>query len=99
VFRNIEEIKRANKEAGHHFFDPDTMRFFGSRVSGELVAGRYFITSEHDFYGTKRLYTLRVANGDGTVDTVGEFQKYATLAEAKRALKALGQDVRQEAGK
>lgn len=99
MFRSVEEIIKANREAGHHFFSRSTMRFFNSLVyAGALEGGRYFITSER-YAEEARRYTIRVANEQGHVDTVGEFQQYATLNQAKRALKALGQDVRQEAGK
>ena len=37
----------------------------------------------------RRLFTIREAHDDGDIDTVGEFQAYTTLAQAKKAVKAL----------
>jgi hypothetical protein len=45
----ITEIKRMNRAAGGHFFDPATMRGFGSRVLPHTWTGTtrtFFITSE-----------------------------------------------------
>jgi hypothetical protein len=90
MFSTIAQIKQANRRAGFHFFDRASMRFFSSRVSSLVVAGRYFITSERDtydrHYNYPRAYTIRVINSNGSVDTVGEFQQYATLSQAKRAV-------------
>lgn len=36
----MSDIKRANANAGNHWFDPDTLRFFSSRVS-EMVYGAW----------------------------------------------------------
>jgi hypothetical protein len=70
--RSIEDIKDANRRAGHHFFDADSMRFFSSRVLSEVHTlpdgGAIFVTSEQDtFSGQPRLYTVRRANPDGTI--------------------------------
>lgn len=94
AFRTIADIKRANKELGHHWFSPDTMRFFSSRVLREVYGGRYFVTSEQ-FYPVlgeayARRYTIRVAADDGSIDTVGEFQAYKTARAAKAAARKLG---------
>ena len=94
VTMNMAEIKRANKDAGQYFFEPDTLRFFGSRISEQVYGDGYFVTSEqgrsgfgslgHAWNG-QRLYTVRRAMADGSIDTVSEFGEYATLREAKSA--------------
>ena len=43
---SIDEVKRINAQSEHYFFSPDTMRFFNSRICGELYGNRYFVTSE-----------------------------------------------------
>ena len=85
MYRTIKEIKQANKEAGQHWFDADTMRFFNSRILSPVIGGRYFVSSEKYDDGSPRLYTIRIANDDGTIDTVGDFQGYETADKAKRA--------------
>lgn len=87
---SINEIRYEAKRAGSHFFDADTMRFFGSRVLPTVYGGRYFITSEQDHYGNEaKAYTIRIALADGHIDTVGNFQAYATRAQAVSAVKQL----------
>jgi len=88
----INEIKQLNEQAGHHFFSPDTMRFFNSRIGSTVkVKGTlaYFVTSERD-YAQPRLYSLRVCNLDnGHMDTIGEFQAYQTRAQAMKAMEEI----------
>jgi hypothetical protein len=90
-FRTVADIRAANEAAGHYYFTPDTMRFFGSRVLSGVIAGRYFVTSERQpasyypqyFPAGERRYTVRVAHDDGTIDTVGEFQGWSTARQAR----------------
>jgi hypothetical protein len=97
MFATIEDIKRANRRAGKFFFEPDTLRFFRSRI-GETVWVRkdgsaYFITSEQFVPSSgrpaPRRYTIRLAKVGGDIDTVGEFQAYASRAAAVREIKRL----------
>lgn len=90
AYQNIRQIEYANTNAGQHFFDPATMRFFRSRIASRTVInGRYFITSEQFDASSPRLYTIRRANDDGSIDTVGEFQQYETVEAAKAAARKL----------
>jgi hypothetical protein len=82
MFDDIQAIKRASRLAGSHFFCPETMRFFGSRISSKVIGGRYFVTCEDDFSKSRRLYTVRKATW-GRIETVGEFQQFPTLKTAK----------------
>ena len=87
-YKSIDEIKRANKEKGHHFFDSDTMRFFRSRILS-YIEENYFITSEKFDDGSPRVYTVRIALEDGTIHSVSEFQQFKTIAQAKAFIKKL----------
>lgn len=73
---------------GRHWFDRDTLRFFACRLPGggfRAPDGRVlFVSSEKAPHGTRR-YTLRVMTASG-IDTVGEFQSYATRAQAYGAM-------------
>lgn len=80
---SIRTIKQANKEAGQHFFDRSTMRFFNSRVCRKVI-GNYFVTSEQFDHKSPRLYTLRRVDDRGHIDTIGEFQSFATSRAAYR---------------
>lgn len=89
----ITEVKARNREAGQHWFSPSTMRFFRSKVARwtkTAADGRVYFVSSEQFVGSSgiaspRQYTVRVQQLDGSIDTIGEFQAYETLAEAKRA--------------
>lgn len=86
----IYRVKAANTNAGQHFFDKDTMRFFNSKVAPEAYTkdGKtaYFITSEQ--HGNEsRKYTVRKMDMEtGSITTVGEFQEHDSLSEAKRTV-------------
>ena len=82
----IHDIKLANKQAGQHFFDASTLRFFRSRVIAQVYDDRYFITSEQA-PGGPRLYTVREAiDGGKRIKTVGKFQEHPTLWQARGAI-------------
>ena len=92
MFNTVKDIKRLAADVGYHWFEPATMRYFGSRVGSKVYGGQYFISSEQYFHTEPRLYTIRkVTYSDGRmeIDTVGEFQQYATRAEAEAAIKQI----------
>lgn len=98
MFKNITEVKKANKDKGQHFFSKDTLAFFGSKVYPELytVAGRqFFITSEDNFNRTQRGYTIREVMPDGDIETLGEFLQHETKEQATFAIpyQMLGMEV------
>ena len=81
MFNNITEIKKANKAKGQHFFDKETLAFFGSKVYPELytVQGRqFFITSEDNFNRTEKGFTIREAMPNGEIETLGGFLQFET---------------------
>lgn len=79
---SIGEIIEANKAAGLFFFSPATMRLFRSRILSEVIQGCLFVTSERAPDQPRR-FTVRQAWADGKVETLGEFQQFATAREAK----------------
>lgn len=104
MFNTIADIIEANGNAGRHFFDRDTMRFFNSRVYADLYVQKgeeqgedvtYFITSERNGKDAPRLYTVRYALDNGEVSTAGEFQQCNTLNEARKLARLLaGEDLK-----
>ena len=90
----VEMYEIARRHLGH-WFDPGSLRFFRSRLAqgGYRTADRarvYFVSSEQfeDSTGWRapRLYSVRVMDWDtGDIDTVGEFQQYASRSGADRA--------------
>jgi hypothetical protein len=95
VYNSMADVQRANAESGGCWFDKSTMRFFKSRIETGIVKCGYgedgvataarFITSEQGPDG-KRAYTIREATPTGDIETVGEFQGYATLKAARAAI-------------
>ncbi len=88
----LDQIKRANAEAGNHWFSPDTLRFFGSRVHattyGPDSRGRvYFVSSEYTgFERSARGYTVRVFEPrDGSVSSCSDFNDFGTRSAAHAA--------------
>ena len=85
-FRDMADVRRANGAAGYHFFNPDTMEFFHSRVESELLFGRWFVTSEQydpdrPEFGP-RAYTARSVSPDARVRTAR--RGFATAKAAER---------------
>lgn len=91
----LQQIMAANAQAGRHFFERDTLRFFKSRVSDRTYPaadGRtFFVTSERHRNDPRR-YTVRVTRDGADIDTVGGFQAYrdARTAHAAAAYFAKG---------
>lgn len=95
-YEGMSYVKAANHAAGFHFFEADTMAFFDSRVESGLMGGCLFVTSEQ-FHGSTedgpRLYTVRIAMEDGSIDELGEFQEHESLEDAiAAAQEELGTD-------
>jgi hypothetical protein len=89
TYRTIEDVKAANRQIGNHWFDRGTMRFFNTKIESGLIGGKYFITSERCDDNHPRLFTVRRAEPDATIDTVGEFQQYRTRDDAREAVREL----------
>jgi hypothetical protein len=85
-YETVADVKRANHDAGQHWFDRDTMRFFASRVGSRLYHNRFFVSSEQfrSFTGADgdRAYTIREAMPDGSIEEVGAFQQFETMGAA-----------------
>lgn len=87
------DVRLKNRQAGKFFFEPATLRFFRSRIGLDLYGDRYFVTSEQfvgsDHVAHARRYTVREVKPSGDIDTVGEFQAYASGAAARRAIQRM----------
>lgn len=91
MFSTIQAIKDANANAGYFFFEPDTLRFFRSRILPTVHPvpnGGLFVTSEQfeDSRGNRdaRKYTIRFAHDSGKIESVGEFQTWSGSRTAQR---------------
>jgi hypothetical protein len=100
---SMDDVRR--KHSGH-WFDPDTLRFFRSRVGSTAHESedrryRFFVSSEqfrytdpytYREYRDARRYSVRVQGPDGSIDTVGEFQGYSSSRAANNAAKGYALD-------
>ena len=88
TINNTKELKEAVSESkARHFFSPDTMRFFNSRLQSYILKhseGVIFITSEKYDYDDPRLYTVRMFTNEGRIKSLSDFQELETLAQAKK---------------
>jgi len=69
----MSEVKQRYGEG--HWFDPETMKFFGTRLpkyAYEGPGGTYFVTSEKPPYGP-RAYSVRQLVGPSKIETIGPF--------------------------
>lgn len=93
----IADVKRINRQNGYHFFDADTMRFWGTSMVSELFPNNTFVTADDNYDRSKKLYTVRLFNEDtGDIKTVCGFQRFASLDEAVSAAKAYAPDQEEE---
>ena len=86
TFSTISQIKRLNESNGRYFFSAGAMRSFNCRVHENLYGGCVFVTSEKNdmpFCAPQpRIYTVRVAFDDATIQTYGSLGDYATRSAA-----------------
>ena len=91
MIHTIEQAKCLNQRAGLRWFDPGTLRWFGSRIGSTVYPvtdGCYFVSSEYTgFRKEGRSYTVRFCSDSGMVKTIGEFLAYKTRDSAHRAAK------------
>lgn len=93
TFQSMYAVKLANRQAGFHFFEKATLRFFASRIGRELYGGKYFITSEQFIPSSglaePRKYTVRCIHPEGDITTIGAFQQYGSATTARNQIKRL----------
>ena len=91
---SISQIKANNGRNGYYFFSKGAMRSFNTRVHDVVYGNCVFVTSERNDipYGRPqpRVYTIRIAMADGSIETYGDMGAYATRAQAHRDAQWLG---------
>ena len=100
TFKNIQEIKAANKASGRFFFERDTLRYFDGRTHSKVYGGCYFVTSEKGPTGVRR-FTVRVTQESGEIMTVGGFGgfgEYSTRHDAHLVARECGEEFERVGG-
>lgn len=92
-YYSVDNLARANRAAGGHWFDNDTMRFFGTRICAgrALFGNRAFVTSELVWGEGARSYAVRVLwdpSDPCGIDTLGD--RFASLSSATRWAERVG---------
>ena len=88
-FENLDQLRRANQATGQGFFEKTGQDHACTRVETYLLSCLYFVTSElvaGDPTGRDRHYTIRRANADATIETVGQYQAYDSIQQAQKAI-------------
>lgn len=83
MFKTITDVRAANRASGQHWFSRKTMGFFNSRIESRLYGGRFFVTSERMELTMPKRYSVREALPDGDIKTVGNFQNFIFLDDAR----------------
>ena len=96
------KVRLANIENGHHFFDPEIMAHFGTRIESRLLDGGFFVTSERDGcnrpsyerderpLSTTRRYTVRQFHPtDGNITDASQPGEFQSREDALWAAKRL----------
>ena len=84
MYTTVTEIKEANKEAGYHFFDRKTMKFFKSKIESKVIQGKYLIISNMYDEKTKK-YMITEALDTGKVNYI-TFDHFNSMGEARTFL-------------
>lgn len=90
----IADIREANREAGLHFFEPQTMKFFHSKVVSGVYSGPggvFFVTSEaraiSESIGT--VYTVRRFSPETGVVKTADYGYLPSIDDARAFAKQL----------
>lgn len=77
MFRNITEVKRANRAIGHHWFNAKL-----GRAVTPLMGGFYWVEAVPNYDGMATDYMAVGASPDGAVQYLHGAEHFATKAEA-----------------
>lgn len=85
---NLEQFKKLNKQVGNHWFSEGALNFFNSKIHDFDEDTGFFISSEQGpTSGCERRYSLRRAEFEtGKVSTIGKFQEFSSIYQARKAL-------------
>lgn len=90
-------IQANMQSAGSHWWDADSMRFFGTKVVGSVFnspTSAYFVTSDFTGFDRKhRGFTVRKYDrAKNNIDTIGDVGAYATRNDAARECVSLAEE-------
>lgn len=89
-FRNITEVKRANKAIGHFWFAPDPVN--QHRVETKIIGGHYWVESANlgcTGRRDRRGYAAVAADPNGAVSYLHGAERFPTLDGARAIIDAI----------
>lgn len=89
---SINDIKTEMREDGSHWWDPDSMRFFGTKVESGVFQGNggvFFVTSEQPPYGGRGFTVREYVPEKKSINTHGDCAGYLDPDDAIQAAKEL----------
>ena len=95
---STSQIIANNARNGYYFFSKGALKSFNSRVHAVVYGNCVFVTSERNDIPycrpQPRVYTIRIAMADGSIETYGNMGDYSTRAQAHRQAEWLGNALR-----
>lgn len=95
---STSQIKANNARNGYYFFSKGALKSFNSRIHDVVYGQCVFVTSERNDIPycrpQPRVYTVRIAMANGSIETYGSMGDYATRAQAHRQAEWLGNALR-----
>ncbi len=94
----LDEVQQCARACGSSWFEKGEMRFFGTRLDHRAFVdgrgGAFFVTSEkRPGSGTSEPRRFSVRHyANCSIDTVGDFQRFKTKAQALKAAKHFAED-------
>jgi len=78
----IDELKQLNAANGMSWFSRGALAFFATLIHGEIIQGKYFVTSEAWPLKAERKFTVRSFDEKGDVKGASELMAFNSLTEA-----------------
>lgn len=66
----VKQMKALTEKRGSHYFSPETIRHWGSRIVSPANEHQFFVEECDDFYKTKKLFAVKCIAIDGRITTV-----------------------------
>ena len=84
-FYDVKHIIETNRENNHYFFNESTIEYMGTKFYPHVFHHCYFISSEmypHQSPDAVEKYTIRRADKEGSVTSVGIIGRFDSLQDA-----------------
>lgn len=86
-WQSLKQVTRAHKarKTNNQWFDTSSCQFFGTKFHTDIMNGRFFVTSEENFHGNLRTFSIRAVMDDASITTPA-WQAFLTLESACRRI-------------